>query len=140
MGGDALAPPPAAPAAPDAGAISAPPADAGAVAAPPTDTQFADQSTSAPEKGSRHYTVAGHDSLWKIAGKHRIYGDSFQWPLLFIANREQIKDPDLIEPGQTLKIRRDVSSDDVADAVKKAKDTPRFEPHTGPREKLPIDY
>jgi nucleoid-associated protein YgaU len=131
-GGDnSLAPPPAAP-------DNGPPAD-NSVAPPPADTQFAEQP--APSSGKvHHYTVSKNDSLWKISGKSKIYGDSFQWPLLFIANRDQIKDPDLINPGQHLKVQRDTNSDTVADAVKKAKDTPRFEPHAEPREKLPIDY
>ncbi len=72
--------------------------------------------------------------------RSKVYGDAFQWPILFIANRDQIKDPDLIKPGWDLKVSRGVSSDEIGNAVKKAKDTPRYEPHTAPREKLPIDY
>ncbi|HTA16345.1 MAG TPA: LysM peptidoglycan-binding domain-containing protein [bacterium] len=138
-GGDDLAPPPAPGA--DMGAPPPPP-DASVVAPPPADTQFQDNSAASMgiSQGVHHYTVSPHDSLWKISGKDKIYGDFFQWPLIFIANRDQIKDPDLINPGQHLKIRRDTSSSDVADAVQKAKDTPRFEPHADPREKLPIDY
>lgn len=91
-------------------------------------------------KRANTYTVKHHDSLWTIAEKPKIYGDAYQWPLLFINNRDEIKDPDVIKPGQVLNVKRGVGSDMVADAVKKAKDTPRFEPHVGPREKLPIDY
>jgi nucleoid-associated protein YgaU len=89
---------------------------------------------------SDHYVVRHGDSLWKISGKSKIYGNHFQWPLLFIANRDQIKDPDLIQPKWDLKVNRNASGDEVASAVKKAKDTPRFEPHTTERQKLPIDY
>jgi nucleoid-associated protein YgaU len=45
--------------------------------------------------------VAG-DSLSKIA--KRYYGDANQWHRIHEANRDQIKNPDLIHPGQRLKI------------------------------------
>jgi nucleoid-associated protein YgaU len=109
------------------------------VAAPPPDTQYKEEPAPSNHKANR-YKVKHHDSLWTISAKPKIYGDAFQWPLIFISNRDQIKDPDVIKPGQMLNIKRDNASDMVADAVKKAKDTPRFEPHVGPREKLPIDY
>lgn len=50
----------------------------------------------------RTYTVAAGDSLSKIAKK--LYGDANQWKRIFEANRDQIKNPDLIHPGQVLKI------------------------------------
>ena len=111
-------------------------------ASPPPDTMFPEK-PAATEGGSKkvnNYTVSKFDTLWKISGKKRVYADSFQWPLLFIANKDQINDPDLIKPGMKLKVSRGQDADKVADAVKKAKDTPRFEPHAGPREKLPVDY
>ncbi len=48
------------------------------------------------------YTVQSGDSLSKIA--KRIYGDANAWKTIFEANRDQIKDPDLIHPGQILKV------------------------------------
>jgi len=48
------------------------------------------------------YTVVAGDSLSKIA--KREYGDGNAWKQIFDANRDIIKDPDLIHPGQTLKI------------------------------------
>jgi nucleoid-associated protein YgaU len=56
----------------------------------------------APAQSSRTYTVVAGDSLSKIA--KREYGDAQKWKVIFEANRDQIKDPDLIHPGQTLKI------------------------------------
>jgi nucleoid-associated protein YgaU len=50
----------------------------------------------------RTYTVAAGDSLSKIAKS--VYGDAKQWKKIFEANRDQIKNPDLIHPGQVLKI------------------------------------
>jgi nucleoid-associated protein YgaU len=48
------------------------------------------------------YTVVAGDSLSKIA-KH-FYGDANKWPRIHEANRDQIKNPDLIHPGQKLRI------------------------------------
>jgi nucleoid-associated protein YgaU len=48
------------------------------------------------------YTVQKGDSLWKIAERH--YGDGSQWRRIYEANRDQIKDPDLIHPGQIFAI------------------------------------
>lgn len=48
------------------------------------------------------YVVVAGDSLSKIA-KH-YYGDAAKWPRIHDANRDQIKNPDLIHPGQRLKI------------------------------------
>jgi nucleoid-associated protein YgaU len=51
---------------------------------------------------ARSYTVVAGDSLSKIA--KREYGDANAWHQIYEANRDIIKDPDLIHPGQSLKI------------------------------------
>ena len=48
------------------------------------------------------YTVKSGDSLSKIAKQH--YGDGNKWRAIFDANRDLITNPDLIHPGQVLKI------------------------------------
>jgi nucleoid-associated protein YgaU len=48
------------------------------------------------------YTVQKGDSLSKIAKAH--YGDANKWPALFEANKEVIKNPDLIYPGQQIRV------------------------------------
>ena len=58
-----------------------------------------DASLKVPEKT---YTVAAGDSLSKIA-KH-FYGDANKYMKIFDANKDQLKNPDLIKPGQTLRI------------------------------------
>ena len=50
------------------------------------------------------YVVVAGDSLSKIA--QREYGDMKQWRRIYEANKDQIKDPDLIHPGQKLRIPR----------------------------------
>lgn len=48
------------------------------------------------------YVVVKGDSLSKIA--QRAYGDGKKWRKIYEANRDVIKDPDLIYPGQSLRI------------------------------------
>ena len=48
------------------------------------------------------YTVKAGDTLSKIA-KH-LLGDANAYPAIFDANRDQLSDPDKIQPGQVLKI------------------------------------
>jgi hypothetical protein len=43
------------------------------------------------------------DCLWNIAKKPDIYGDAFKWPKIWQKNRDQIKNPDIIYPGQVLR-------------------------------------
>ena len=59
-------------------------------------------SSTAPAPSGRSYTVVKGDSLSKIA-KH-LYGDAQKWRTIYEANRDQIKNPDLIYPGQTFTI------------------------------------
>jgi nucleoid-associated protein YgaU len=57
-------------------------------------------SSTAPEV--RTHTVAAGESLSKIA--KRYYGNANEWRRIYDANRDTIKNPDLIHPGQVLKI------------------------------------
>lgn len=66
------------------------------------------------------YVVRKGDTLPSIAARHDIYNDSFMWPLIYKANRDQIKDPRVLYAGQDLKIPRDIGSDEVVDARKEA--------------------
>ena len=86
------------------------------------------------------YLVERHDCLWTIAAKPRVYGDSFQWPILFKANRDQIQDPDLIYPRQVLKVEKGFSPGEANQARKTASLTPKYVPHSKPRLALPLDY
>ncbi len=44
------------------------------------------------------------DCLWNIAKKPSIYDNAFLWPKIYQANKDQIKDPNLIYPHERLKI------------------------------------
>jgi uncharacterized protein YidB (DUF937 family) len=55
-----------------------------------------------PATAMARYTVVSGDTLSKIAQRH--YGRADQWPRIFEANRDILKDPDRIFPGQELRI------------------------------------
>jgi len=63
-----------------------------------------DENLEAPpaEEETEFYTVKSGDSLWKIAQK--FYGNGNKYQRIFEANKEVIKNPDLIYPGQTLRL------------------------------------
>ena len=52
------------------------------------------------------YTVKKGECLWYIAGYPEIYGNPLEWPKIYKANRDMIRDPDFIYPGQVLRIPR----------------------------------
>lgn len=56
----------------------------------------------APKPQVRTYVVKSGDSLSKIA--QEVYGAANRWPDIFEANKDKIKDPNLIYPGQELVI------------------------------------
>ena len=56
--------------------------------------------------GTQTYTVQKGDTLSHIAQRH--YGKASKWHAIFEANRDQLDNPDLIQPGQVLKLPADV--------------------------------
>ncbi len=56
----------------------------------------------APEPEATMYTVVKGDTLSKISKAH--YGDAMQYSKIFEANKPMLTDPDLIYPGQVLRI------------------------------------
>jgi len=55
-----------------------------------------------PYGGFLQYTVVAGDTLSKIA--RQFYGDANRWHRIFEANRHQIQDPNVIFPGQVLRV------------------------------------
>jgi hypothetical protein len=62
------------------------------------ETQFTRSEIAAAQMGTRRILVQPGNSLWRIA--QRTYGAGLRYTVIFEANREQIRDPDLIYPGQ----------------------------------------
>ena len=67
-----------------------------------SDVEGGSSSTAPAAPVDQTYTVVKGDSLSKIA--KRFYGDAQQWRKIYEANQDQIKNPDLIYPGQTFRI------------------------------------
>ncbi|MEO7432004.1 MAG: LysM peptidoglycan-binding domain-containing protein [Dokdonella sp.] len=82
---------------------------AGTTAPPPPKADFgnvaAGVDSTAKVVAPKTYTVAKGDSLSKIS-KH-LYGNANRWKEIFEANRDQLENPDLIQPGQILKLPAD---------------------------------
>jgi len=77
-------------------------------AAPATDRpDFSDvqghaDTVAAGTSGAQTYTVRKGDTLSHIAQRH--YGKASRWHAIFEANRDQLDDPDRIQPGQVLRL------------------------------------
>jgi nucleoid-associated protein YgaU len=63
---------------------------------------FSNVQSGSSSTATKIYVVASGDSLSKIA--KREYGDANAWPKIFEANKDILKDPNKIHPGQKLKI------------------------------------
>jgi nucleoid-associated protein YgaU len=63
---------------------------------------FSNVQSGSSSTAEKIYTVVSGDSLSAIA--KREYGHAAEWKRIFEANRDIIKDPDKIFPGQKLKI------------------------------------
>jgi nucleoid-associated protein YgaU len=83
------------------------------------------------------YLVESGDNLWNIAGHDSVYGNAYQWPLIYKANMDQIKDADLIFPGQSFDIPKANASDSAA-AIKHAKNRGAWS--IGETESSDLDY
>lgn len=62
------------------------------------------------------YSVRRGETLPQISARTEIYNDSSLWPLIYRANRDQIRDPKQLWPGQTLKIPRHFSREEALEA------------------------
>ena len=77
----------------------------GSTSATPTSSSnpdFSNVQSGGSSTATKIYEVKSGDSLSKIAKKE--YGDANAWKKIFEANKDLIKDPDKIFPGQKLKI------------------------------------
>jgi nucleoid-associated protein YgaU len=72
------------------------------------------------------YQVTTEESLWQIAARDAVYADGSLWPLLYKANRDQIKDPRKVYPGQTLDIPRTSIQKELDEARQEAIDSGIF--------------
>ncbi|MCK5256075.1 MAG: LysM peptidoglycan-binding domain-containing protein [Deltaproteobacteria bacterium] len=84
------------------------------------------------------YKVKRGDTLRIIAGRREIYNDPYQWPIIYKANRDQIRDPHMLFVGQKLVIPRNVTIEEVREARKQAGASSPYDPP--PEAFHPSDY
>ncbi len=63
---------------------------------------FSNVQSGSSSTAEKVYVVVAGDSLSKIA--KREYGNANEWPRIFEANKDILKDPNKIFPGQKLRI------------------------------------
>ena len=66
------------------------------------------------------HTVRRGETLPQVAARNEIYNDAALWPIIYRANRDQVRDPYQLWPGQVLKIPRGFSREDAIEARKQA--------------------
>ncbi|MER9413382.1 LysM peptidoglycan-binding domain-containing protein [Mesorhizobium sp. M0589] len=108
---------PAEPAAP-AAAASAPAAPAAPAAEAPAVVAAATPDlpeTVAPklEHADGAVIIRRHDTLWRIS--RRVYGHGVRFSTIYLANQDQISDPDRIWPGQVFKVPEKSKEGEAAD-------------------------
>ena len=67
---------------------------------------------SLPKPKHDMYRVLRGDYLWRISGKREIFNDPWKWMRIYSANRDEIRNPDLIYPDQMLRIPRQIGRDE----------------------------
>lgn len=100
------------------------------------DMKLAELAEAMKPKFKTAHTVIKGDTLWGIAEEALVYNDPFKWPLIWWENKwteekaaslgkeerkNLIKDPDLIFPGQYLKIKQGVDQGQIDEAIKYAR-------------------
>ena len=69
---------------------------------------FSQASLSPDMLGTERLVVQPGSSLWRIA--RQAYGDGVRYSVIYQANREQIRDPDMIYPGQVITVPSSANS------------------------------
>ncbi|RUV77107.1 MAG: LysM peptidoglycan-binding domain-containing protein [Mesorhizobium sp.] len=85
---------------PAAGAPAAPVAEAPAVAA--TSAEIPETAAPKLEHADSAVIIRRHDTLWQIS--RRVYGQGMRYSTIYLANQDQIRNPDRIWPGQVFKV------------------------------------
>lgn len=116
----AEAPAAPAPAAPATAAAEAPATPAAPATEAPADVAAATPPGDVPETVAPKLEHAGsaviirrNDTLWRIS--RRVYGHGVRYSTIYLANQDQISDPDRIWPGQVFKVPEKSKEGEAAD-------------------------
>jgi hypothetical protein len=74
------------------------------------------KSKESPPSLPTSYTVRRGETLPQISARTEIYNDSTLWPIIYRANRDQIRDPKRLWPGQVFVIPRNFSHEEAVEA------------------------
>ena len=92
-----------------------PATETAAVAASPDQPQTLEQ---APLKESKSSVIIRRgDTLWQIS--RRVYGAGLRYTTIYLANQDQIEDPDRIRPGQVFGVPDKALPDDESREIHK---------------------
>ncbi len=87
---------------PSAAVVETPPAPPVEVAQPAPESERPASTVSFPKNYKVWIYQENGDCLWRIAQK--VYGDKEKWRIIYLANRDVIRDPNKIYPKQRLRI------------------------------------
>jgi nucleoid-associated protein YgaU len=68
------------------------------------------------------------DSLWRIS--RRVYGHGVRYSTIYLANQDQIRDPDMIWPGQVFKVPEKTKQGEAADLTGLGDQAVKIVPYT----------
>lgn len=73
----------------------------------------ADATAPALQRADGSVIIRRGDSLWRIS--RRVYGRGIRYSTIYLANQQQIRNPDMIWPGQVFSVPQETPEGDVAD-------------------------
>ena len=80
----------------------------------------AEQNAVALRERPTSYSIRRGETLPQIAARPEIYNEAGLWPLIYRANRDQVRDPYQLWPGQVLKIPRSYTREEAVEARRQA--------------------
>ncbi|MCA0032010.1 LysM peptidoglycan-binding domain-containing protein [Mesorhizobium sp. B263B2A] len=104
---------PAVAAAPAESAPATPATEAPAVAAPATPGEVPEVVAPKLEHADSAVIIRRNDTLWRIS--RRVYGHGVRYSTIYLANQDQIRNPDRIWPGQVFKVPEKSKEGEAAD-------------------------
>jgi nucleoid-associated protein YgaU len=87
--------------------------DIGDVFSAPSGAQATETTGARTGNVNRSVIIRRGDTLWRIS--RRVYGQGVRYSAIYLANQNQIKNPDRIWPGQVFRVPEETTEGDLAD-------------------------